>query len=283
MFTITMLLFIGVIPAHASKDSLPILKDTGSIIKRDSLKETADTLKNNDPISKKSDTAALATTPQKSSVNNKKTSVSALKNDSFSKSKKTVKTKKSGNDFGKIFIGIARKVPQALHTPDVMFKNVLHFVKKNLIKISFLLIFSIVILITVLFFRQRFEIRRFMTTTRLSVMDKEVQRACRFIESSFDDVTLSVDKLCTELVTGKAFLTALFERELGMTVEDFIMQVRINRAKIFFKKDHSSDSSAIALKAGFSDIEQFKKTFEKLSGVSVDDYKKASLTDQNIL
>jgi AraC-like DNA-binding protein len=270
MFTVTMLLFIAVIPAHASKDSLPILKNTGSAIKTDSLKEkTADTLKKSGPLSKKSDTPALATTPQKSSVKNKKTSVSAPKNDISPKSQKTVKVKKSGNDFGKIFIGIVRKVPQAIHAPDVMFKNVVQFTKKNLIKISIFLFFLIVIVITVLFFRQRFEIRRFMTTTRLSVMDKEVQRACRFIESNFDDVELSVDKLCTELVTGKAFLTALFSR--------------INRAKIFFKKDHSAENSAIALKAGFSDIEQFKKTFEKLSGVSVDDYKKALLTDQNIL
>jgi two-component system response regulator YesN len=154
------------------------------------------------------------------------------------------------------------------------------FTRKNVVRMLLLLFFCTIIIATVLFFRQRIEVKRFMTTTRLSVMDKEVQKACRYIESNYDDPELTVDKLCTALVTGSAFLTALFERELGMCVEDFILQVRINRAKIMLKKENNTEIENVAIKSGFTDIEKFKTTFEKLCGVSFDDYRKSQLTDQ---
>jgi AraC-like DNA-binding protein len=199
----------------------------------------------------------------------------------FKSPKKVVREKTEPKfDFGKILMTISRKVPAVLHTPGLVVKKMVDFTRKNVVRMLLLLFFCTIIIATVLFFRQRIEVKRFMTTTRLSVMDKEVQKACRYIESNYDDPELTVDKLCTALVTGSAFLTALFERELGMCVEDFILQVRINRAKIMLKKENNTEIENVAIKSGFTDIEKFKTTFEKLCGVSFDDYRKSQLTDQ---
>jgi AraC-like DNA-binding protein len=107
---------------------------------------------------------------------------------------------------------------------------------------------------------------RFLTTTRLSVMDKEVQRACRYIEKNFADPDLSLENVCRDLVTGEAFLEALMERDLGVTVRDFILHVRINRAKQVLVKDPSAGSEAIARETGFPDSTAFLAAFKKLTG-----------------
>lgn len=113
---------------------------------------------------------------------------------------------------------------------------------------------------------------RFLTTTRLSVMDKEVQLACRYIEKNFADPDLSVKNVCQDLVTGEAFLEALMERELGVTVGDFISHVRINKAKQILAKDPSAGSDAIARETGFANSAVFLAVFKKLTGTPFEMY-----------
>lgn len=253
-----------------------VKSDTVAASKKDSVLNKSDTLaKKNDPLSH------LAATVKPTNENKFVPPPPPVSRDPIFKNTKKVGEKKGQKfDAGKIVVAISRKVPSALHTPGILVKKGIDFTRKNVVKVLLLLFFCTVIISTVLFFRQRLEVKRFMTTTRLSVMDKEVQKACRFIENNFDDPELTVDKLCTALVTGNAFLTALFERELGMSVEDFIFQVRVNRAKILLKKDNTAEIDIVATKTGFTDTVQFKTTFEKLCGVSFEDYRKSQLTDQ---
>jgi AraC-like DNA-binding protein len=113
----------------------------------------------------------------------------------------------------------------------------------------------------------------FVTTTRLSIMDKEVQTACRFIEKNYKNRELSVDSLCEALVTGKAFLGALFHQELGLSVEDFITNVRINRARMLIEKDTSIGPDTAALETGFPDTASFSDAFESIVGVPFEQYR----------
>ncbi|MBN1600616.1 MAG: helix-turn-helix transcriptional regulator [Chitinispirillaceae bacterium] len=262
----------------------PVVADSAvHVSKADTAKaaKSSDTLVKKKGVSKKSDSAVKKKTSKTSSIKVSSAKTTEKKSIPVKKQKK-VKVKKRGSiDLSKMFIAISKKIPSTLNLPDHMFKSIVGFVKKNTFKVVLLLSFLTIIVSTLLFYRQRVDGKRFMTTTRLSVMDKEVQRACRFIENSFDDVSLSVEKICDEMVTGKAFLAALFERELGMTVEGFIAQVRINRAKIFIKKELSADNAAVATKTGFSDANQFINTFEKLCGVSVDEYRKSVSANKN--
>ncbi len=278
-----LLLFVVLISASTVSDSTHSIGASGDTVKSDTAGALQkDSLLNKDnTLSKKSDSIPQQVSEVKKIKGNKSVPPSPVSRDPIIKNKKRVRSKDGKKfDVGKILVAISRKVPSVLHTPGMAVKKVTGFTRKNLVKVSLLLFFCTIIISTILFFRQRLEIKRFMTTTRLSVMDKEVQKACRFIESNFDDPELTVDKLCNALVTGNAFLTALFERELGMSVEDFIFQVRVNRAKIMLKKDNSAEIDVVAMKTGFTDVNQFKITFEKLCGVSFEDYRKSQLTDQ---
>lgn len=153
-------------------------------------------------------------------------------------------------------------------------RNGLRFLqgKKQLNRVVVLLLSLVVIGATVLFYRRRRESERFLTTMRLSVMDREVQRACKYMESNYNDHTLTVENMCGDLVTGRAFLETLFERELGVSVMQFLDQVRINRAKLFLKKGPDTSPEEMARRVGFLDKKAFLRTFDAVTGVSYSEY-----------
>ncbi len=151
-------------------------------------------------------------------------------------------------------------------------------VKKHFKKIFFLVASLVLILLTVSFYRQHQEKGRFLTTTRLSIMDKEVQRACRYIEEHYGDPALDLHGICAALVTGGAFLEALFIKELGLTINDFIAQVRINRAKIALRKNPGVPVDSLAASVGFTNDKTFMERFTALTGADLQSYRD-SLTD----
>jgi AraC-like DNA-binding protein len=114
--------------------------------------------------------------------------------------------------------------------------------------------------------------KRFMTTTRLSLMDSEVRRACVHIEKHFSDPALTPGVVCAAVVTGESFLEALFQKELGMSIASYIAQTRIHHAKQLIKEKPAVEAVAVAAQAGFADVALFKTTFEKLAGHPFEDF-----------
>jgi AraC-like DNA-binding protein len=117
--------------------------------------------------------------------------------------------------------------------------------------------------------------KRFMTTTRLSVMDKEVRKAARFIEKRYSDPELGAASICEALITGPAFLEALFQRELGMSVEDFIAQVRVNRAMGVMQSRPETPLEEIAQQCGFRDVHAMREAFVAVTGSDPDQVRAA--------
>jgi len=154
-----------------------------------------------------------------------------------------------------------------------IFASMLAVLKRNALKILFLIVSIGVITLTVVYINSSGEKKRFLTTTRLSIMDKEVQKTCRYIEKNFADPQLSLSTICTDLVTGEAFLEALFENELGMSVAGFIDQVRVNRCKIILSKEPQLSSLELFGMLGFPSQKQFESTFLSIAGVSVETFK----------
>jgi len=164
---------------------------------------------------------------------------------------------------------VATTVPVKKHSPR----------KRSLLFRIAIFLGSIVIIIgSIRFVRKQRESPRFLTTTRLSVMDKEIQRACRYIEKNFSDPGLSLEKICKDLVTGEAFIEVLMERDLGVTVNDFIAHVRINHAKRMLSKDPSAASEVVAQESGFETSAAFLACFKKLTGAAFDAYARKKAT-----
>ncbi len=127
----------------------------------------------------------------------------------------------------------------------------------------------------ILFFLWRRDIGRFLTTGRLAIMDKMVQKACDYIEENYANDSLDIKVLCDALVTGEAFLQALFYQELGISVENFIIQVRVNRVKHFVNKDSMLDNDILAQMCGFKDRKTMEDQFHSVTGATLDIFRKS--------
>jgi AraC-like DNA-binding protein len=121
--------------------------------------------------------------------------------------------------------------------------------------------------------RNRSDSYSFVTKTRLSIMDREVQKACMYIEKNFRTGDLSTQSICKELTTGTAFLEALFMQELGIDISAFISNVRINRARILIEKNPDTDMQTAACECGFQNMDVFAAEFKKITGIAFDNYR----------
>ena len=153
-------------------------------------------------------------------------------------------------------------------------KSVFVFLSRFTKQVLILLASFGTIFLTIFFYRKKIDGRRFMTSTRLSVMDREVQRACKYIENNYADQELSTEKLCEALVTGPAFLEALFERELGMGVMEFITPVRIHKVNKMLQKNPHAMIDDIVETTGFIDTDNLLKSFIEITDISFDEYLK---------
>jgi len=132
----------------------------------------------------------------------------------------------------------------------------------------------------ILFFIWRRDVGRFLTTGRLAIMDKMVQKACDYIEENYANDSLDIKELCDTLVTGEAFLQALFYQELGISVENFIIQVRVNRVKHFINKDSVLDNDVLAQMCGFKDRKTMEEQFNSVTGATLDIFRKSLETHE---
>ncbi|MGB7569086.1 MAG: AraC family transcriptional regulator [Chitinivibrionales bacterium] len=163
----------------------------------------------------------------------------------------------------------AIQIQQGKKTPKAAFRF------RPVARLGVLLLSIVIICMVVWFIRKTNRRPTFLSTTRLSVMDKEVQKACRYIEKNYAKPGLSIDMICSDLVTGKAFLEALFEKELGLTVDQFTVYVRINRARIFIENNPRANAETVAMETGFSAPGIFTAAFKKVVGTSFEEYRES--------
>jgi len=105
-------------------------------------------------------------------------------------------------------------------------------------------------------------------------MDKEIKIACNYMEKNFRDPELSVSSMCEALVTGAAFLEVLFNNELGMSVDNFLTQVRMNRALEIIKKEDTISIDDLILRIGYTNSKDFSNSFEKVTGKSFSEFQR---------
>ncbi|MDR3012636.1 MAG: helix-turn-helix domain-containing protein [Chitinispirillales bacterium] len=151
----------------------------------------------------------------------------------------------------------------------------------SLSNILFFVASIMIIAVTLYFFyfRKR-KTRRFLTTMRLSVLDKTVQQACRYIEHHYSNQELTVSGVCRELVTGEAYLNTLFVKELGINAEDFIVQVRVNAVKFLLTDNPELDANRICVQCGFTDRSSAEVPFARLCGVTMEEYARSAREQQ---
>lgn len=95
-----------------------------------------------------------------------------------------------------------------------------------------------------------------------------------FIKNHLDE-TVTVDTLAKEVNLSTAYCGELFMKYEGVTIHEFINNLRINRAKDLLAEDQMSISE-IASASGYSDVFYFSKKFKALTGMSPSEYRKSA-------
>ena len=91
------------------------------------------------------------------------------------------------------------------------------------------------------------------------------QMARKFIFDNFSS-KISIKDICSNVGCSKSTLVTAFKKEYGMTVNDFLTEVRLNEAVKMMKMGEKSIGE-IAISAGFADQSYFSKVFSANFGV----------------
>lgn len=83
---------------------------------------------------------------------------------------------------------------------------------------------------------------------------------------------IGMSALAEKCSVSGSYLSALFSKELGMTLTGYILQARINRALVLLNTSTSSIQE-IAASCGFSDPNYFTRVFKKTKGISPRQYR----------
>lgn len=93
-----------------------------------------------------------------------------------------------------------------------------------------------------------------------------------YIDAHFTE-TLSLAHLSQQFFINKFYLTRLFKENYGLTINSYILEKRITKAKELLRFS-DKEIETIASECGFKDPNYFSRTFKKIEGISPKEYKK---------
>jgi two-component system, response regulator YesN len=98
-----------------------------------------------------------------------------------------------------------------------------------------------------------------------------IQRAMGLIQQRYwEQVSLSA--LAGQVGMSKYRLSHRFREEIGITFRDYVLRVRIERAKVLLADSHVSISE-VAQNVGFGDLPHFDKVFKRYAGITPSAYR----------
>ena len=100
--------------------------------------------------------------------------------------------------------------------------------------------------------------------------NQHARRAETYIRTRYNDPALSVEEIAAALSIDRHHLARLFKARYGMTMKEYIINTRINRAAELLRVGHSVTESALL--CGYSDLPNFSKRFRRAYGVSPRQY-----------
>lgn len=91
-----------------------------------------------------------------------------------------------------------------------------------------------------------------------------VQNVIDRVNASYME-SLSVTKMAAEMNINRTHLSRLFKTRMGITIQEYILHLRINKAKQCLADGHSCSDTALL--CGFNNQANFSRTFLKETGV----------------
>lgn len=101
---------------------------------------------------------------------------------------------------------------------------------------------------------------------------RPVRRAKQYIQNHFSE-QITLEEVSDAVGLSPAYFSTLFKKTEGEGFAKYLIQVRMEQAKILFRESNLP-ASEICRRVGYNDLKHFTHTFEKTTGVKPSTYRK---------
>ncbi len=102
-----------------------------------------------------------------------------------------------------------------------------------------------------------------------------VQACCNYIELHLEE-KITMQTLSAQVDYDDYYLAQKFKKEIGMTVSQYVRQIRVERAKLLLRSSNQS-IAAIADSLGFCNSSHFSDAFRSLTGMTPVEYREKGM------
>ncbi|QJD82041.1 response regulator transcription factor [Cohnella herbarum] len=102
--------------------------------------------------------------------------------------------------------------------------------------------------------------------------NRVVETVKQYIHQHFSE-ELELNKLAEEVYLTPSYLSKLFKTETGETITDFLISVRIDRAKDWLREKNALKTYEVGERVGYADPAYFNKVFKKVVGCTPKEFK----------
>ena len=101
-----------------------------------------------------------------------------------------------------------------------------------------------------------------------------VSRVTEYIQEHYAEQDLSIAKLADFVYLTPTYLSAVFKKQTGLTIGQYLLEVRVEHAKQKMK-DPQLKFYQVSEQVGYEDANYFAKIFKKRTGVTPTEYKES--------
>ncbi|WP_182200959.1 response regulator [Paraliobacillus salinarum] len=106
-----------------------------------------------------------------------------------------------------------------------------------------------------------------------------VEQVCHYVLNNMDK-EINMGNIAQALFLTKNYIGNLFKQETGITVKNYIMMTKIEKAKLLLLKDGLKNYE-IADQLGYKNVEYFSKIFKRYTGYSPVAFKNCQIIDEH--
>jgi two-component system response regulator YesN len=111
----------------------------------------------------------------------------------------------------------------------------------------------------------------FIASQEFKQSNHVIEKAIEFIKQNFTrDIT--VHDIAEEVYLHPNYLSRLFKKVTGQSISDFMIKLRIEKAKYLLKQDASTKVYEVAHQIGYESVPHFQTIFKKMVGTSPREY-----------
>ncbi|MBM7564193.1 response regulator [Paenibacillus sacheonensis] len=116
----------------------------------------------------------------------------------------------------------------------------------------------------------------FDAVASVGTQSRVVHETIRYIQRNYSKGGFTISDIAGHLHLTPAYLSQLFKKDTGLTINDYVNAYKIDKAKELLA-DRSVKLFEIASLTGYSDAKYFAKTFKRITGITPSDFREKSL------